>query len=101
MLYFRWLTSHSFLALHGISYTVDVLKSVILGTAVSWRKLTVAEAVLLSRLEEDFQSNQWGRVEWSHDISQEDAQARAAAGALLTQLSTPSPVTANKAKISN
>jgi len=52
--------------------------------------------VLLARLEEDFQSNQWGRVEWSHDISQEDAQARVAAAALLTQLSSPSPTHAFK-----
>ncbi|CAB3376680.1 Hypothetical predicted protein [Cloeon dipterum] len=92
----RYLLSHSFLALHGLSYATDVLKSIVLGAAVARRHLTVPEAVLLSRLEEDFQCDHWGRVEWSHDISQEDAQARVAAASILIQLSMPSPIATQK-----
>jgi ATP synthase mitochondrial F1 complex assembly factor 2 len=84
------------LALHGISFTVEVLKSVVLGAGVTWRKFSIPEAVLLARLEEDFQCTHWGRVEWSHDLAQEDAQARVAAASLLTQLSTPSPILSKK-----
>ncbi|XP_059484743.1 ATP synthase mitochondrial F1 complex assembly factor 2 [Neocloeon triangulifer] len=94
----RYLLSHSFVALHGLSYAVDVLKSVVLGTALARRHLGVPEAVLLSRLEEDYQCERWGRVEWSHDISQEDAQARVAAASLIIQLSSPSPTVTTKNK---
>ena len=37
------------------------------------------QAVRLSRLEEDFQTKYWGRIEWAHDIAQHDLQARVAA----------------------
>jgi ATP synthase F1 complex assembly factor 2 len=41
--------------------------------------LTPEKAVLLSRLEEEFQLGHWGRVEWAHDLSQQDLQARLSA----------------------
>lgn len=43
------------------------------------RFLDVKKAVLLSRLEEEYQLGHWGRVEWAHDLSQQDLQARLAA----------------------
>ena len=52
------------------------------------RFVTVEQAVKLSRLEEEFQINHWGRVEWSHDLNQQDLQARLAAAVLFIHLNT-------------
>lgn len=37
------------------------------------------KAVLLSRLEEEYQTDHWGRVEWAHDLNQQDLQAKLSA----------------------
>ncbi|XP_059618353.1 ATP synthase mitochondrial F1 complex assembly factor 2 [Phlebotomus argentipes] len=78
----KYLMSHSEAALHGITFAVDSLKSVLLAFAVMDRFLTTERAVLLSRLEEEFQLGFWGRVEWAHDSSQQELQARVAAAVL-------------------
>uniref|UniRef100_A0A1B0CJK9 Atp synthase mitochondrial f1 complex assembly factor 2 n=2 Tax=Lutzomyia longipalpis TaxID=7200 RepID=A0A1B0CJK9_LUTLO len=78
----KYLMSHRESALHGITYAVDSLKSVILTFAALDRFLTTERAVLLSRLEEEFQLGYWGRVEWAHDSSQQELQARVAAAVL-------------------
>lgn len=43
------------------------------------RFITPEKAVLLSRLEEEYQTGHWGRVEWAHDLNQQDLQARLSA----------------------
>lgn len=58
---------------------MDSLKSVVLTLACIERFLTPEKAVLLSRLEEEYQTGHWGRVEWAHDLSQQDLQARLSA----------------------
>lgn len=60
-------------------YAVDTLKSVILTLACTDRYITPEKAVLLSRLEEEYQTGHWGRVEWAHDLNQQDLQARLSA----------------------
>lgn len=60
-------------------YGVDTLKSVILTLACIERYISPEKAVLLSRLEEEYQTGHWGRVEWAHDLSQQDLQARLSA----------------------
>lgn len=67
---------------------MDVLKSLVLTFACIDRYITVEEAVRLSRLEEEFQIKHWGRVEWAHDVSQQDSQARLAASVLYVHLNT-------------
>jgi ATP synthase mitochondrial F1 complex assembly factor 2 len=74
-----YLKSHNLASLHGIQFAVDTLKSVILAFACIDRFCTPQKAVLLSRLEEEFQLGHWGRVEWAHDLSQHDLQARLSA----------------------
>ncbi|KAG5683267.1 hypothetical protein PVAND_012557 [Polypedilum vanderplanki] len=74
-----YLRSHKLETLHGFQFAVDTLKSVILAFACIDRFLLPDRAVLLSRLEEEFQLGHWGRVEWAHDLSQQDLQARLAA----------------------
>ncbi|KAJ8954377.1 hypothetical protein NQ318_011050, partial [Aromia moschata] len=75
----KYLMSYNFAAVNGFVYGVDTLKSVILTIACVERFITPEKAVLLSRLEEEYQTGHWGRVEWAHDLSQQDLQARLAA----------------------
>lgn len=63
-------------------YAVDTIKSVILTMACVDKRLSVEKAVTLSRLEEEYQLKFWGRVEWAHDLNQQDTQARMAAATL-------------------
>lgn len=79
-----FLKSHDLAALHGIQFAVETVKSVILAFACIDRFINPEKAVLLSRLEEEYQLGHWGRVEWAHDIAQQDLQARLAAAVFHT-----------------
>ncbi|XP_057326463.1 ATP synthase mitochondrial F1 complex assembly factor 2 [Microplitis mediator] len=92
----RHMASYDAAALHGFMYGVDVLKSVILMLALSERVINVEEAVSLSRLEEEFQISHWGNVEWSHELSKQDLQARLAAAVLFIHLNSSSTTTKPK-----
>lgn len=78
----KHLLSYNDAAMHGFLYAVDTLKSAILCLACVEKRISVEKAVELSRLEEEFQLKFWGRVEWAHDVSQQDTQARLAASIL-------------------
>ncbi|KAH8352768.1 hypothetical protein KR084_006281 [Drosophila pseudotakahashii] len=78
--------SYSLETLHGYTYAVDTLKSIVLACAVIEQMLTVEKAVALARLEEEYQLKFWGRVEWAHDLSQQDLQSRLAAAVLFVHL---------------
>lgn len=84
----KHLMSYDEPCLHAFVYAVDVLKSVILACACIDRFVSVERAVFLSRLEEEYQCEQFGRVEWCHDMSQQDSQARLAAAVLFIHLHT-------------
>ena len=51
----RHLLSYNFEAVHGFTFGVDAIKSILLMCAVVDKRITVEEAVRLSRLEVDFQ----------------------------------------------
>ncbi|KAH8269283.1 hypothetical protein KR018_001310, partial [Drosophila ironensis] len=78
--------SYSLETLHGYIFAVDTLKSIILACAVIEQMLPVEKAVTLARLEEEYQLKFWGRVEWAHDLSQQDLQARLSAAVLYVHL---------------
>lgn len=106
----RHLLSHSFEAVQGFCFGADALKSLILMSAVAENRLTVDQAVALSRLEVEFQVSQvvllpivggiffrgqflevdsfslqtgvWGNVEWAHDLELHDTTSRLAAASL-------------------
>ncbi|XP_030377682.1 ATP synthase mitochondrial F1 complex assembly factor 2 [Scaptodrosophila lebanonensis] len=78
--------SHSLETLHGFIFAVDTLKSIVLACAVIDQQITVEKAVALARLEEEYQVKFWGRVEWSHDLSQQELQARLAAAVLYVHM---------------
>lgn len=75
----KYLRSHNLATLHGFQFAVDTLKSVLLAFACIDRYMTPDKAVLLSRLEEEYQVGHWGKVEWAHDLNQQDLQARLSA----------------------
>ncbi|EDW46452.1 ATP synthase mitochondrial F1 complex assembly factor 2 [Drosophila sechellia] len=78
--------SYSLETLHGFIFAVDTLKSIVLACAVIEQMLTVEKAVALARLEEEYQLKFWGRVEWAHDLNQQELQARLAAAVLFIHL---------------
>lgn len=90
------LSSYNFWGLTGLEYVITQLKSVILALGMIDRHLTVEEAVLLSRLEEEYQIQRWGNVEWAHDYDMFELRARTAAGALFVHLSSESSTVKRK-----
>ncbi|XP_041938788.1 ATP synthase mitochondrial F1 complex assembly factor 2 [Alosa sapidissima] len=90
------LNSYNFWALTGLEYVITQLKSVILSFGMIDRYLTVEQAVLLSRLEEEYQIKYWGNVEWAHDYDMFELRARTAAGALFVQLASESSTVKRK-----
>uniref|UniRef100_A0A8D2LTU8 ATP synthase mitochondrial F1 complex assembly factor 2 n=1 Tax=Varanus komodoensis TaxID=61221 RepID=A0A8D2LTU8_VARKO len=90
------LASYNSWALQGIEYMITQLKSLILSMALLDRHLTVEQAVLLSRLEEEYQIRKWGNVEWAHDYDVYDLRARTAAATLFAHLCSESSAVKHK-----
>ncbi|KAL0099775.1 hypothetical protein PUN28_019888 [Cardiocondyla obscurior] len=86
----RHLLSHNFNSIYGLVYAVDGLKSVMLTLATAARVINIPEAVNLSRLEEEYQTSHWGNVEWHHEYSKQDLQARLSAAMLFVYLNSHS-----------
>lgn len=84
----RHLLSYNEEVLHAFVFAVDSLKSILLAFACIDRQISVQRAVQLARLEEEFQLRFWGRVEWAHDLNQQDLQARVAASILFIYFHT-------------
>ncbi|XP_019397481.1 PREDICTED: ATP synthase mitochondrial F1 complex assembly factor 2 [Crocodylus porosus] len=90
------LASYNMWALQGIEYMINQLKSFILSMGLIDRRITVEEAVLLSRLEEEYQIQRWGKVEWAHDFDLHELRARTAAGVLFAHLCLESSTVKHK-----
>ncbi|XP_066496758.1 ATP synthase mitochondrial F1 complex assembly factor 2 [Tiliqua scincoides] len=90
------LASYNTWALQGIEYLITQLKSLILSMGLLEKHLTVEQAVLLSRLEEEYQIQHWGNVEWAHDYDMYELRARAAAATLFVLLCSESSTVKHK-----
>lgn len=82
----RWvvhkdLMSRPFEALVAFNFMTDNLKSAILSFALLNRKLSVEQAIRLSRLETEYQVSKWGKFE-SHDVDETQIRSRVAAAVL-------------------
>ncbi|KYN39920.1 ATP synthase mitochondrial F1 complex assembly factor 2, partial [Trachymyrmex septentrionalis] len=97
----RHLLSHNFNSIYGLVYAMDGLKSVILTLATAARVINIPEAVSLSRLEEEYQISHWGNVEWHHEYSKQDLQARLSAAMLFVYLNSHSATSRPKINVSN
>ena len=75
----------------AFTFIAECLKSVILTVALLERHvLTVEDACNLSMLEQQHQYEQWGKVEWYHDVNETESKARVSAGLLFIYLSNSS-----------
>lgn len=92
----KHLMSYDEASLHAFVFAVDTLKSVVLACACVDRFISVEKAVLLARLEEEFQALHFGRVEWAHDSNQQDLQARLAASVLFIHFNNSSQLIRQK-----
>ncbi|XP_053132713.1 ATP synthase mitochondrial F1 complex assembly factor 2 isoform X2 [Hemicordylus capensis] len=90
------LASYNTWALQGIEYMITQLKSLILSMGLLEKHLLVEQAVLLSRLEEEYQIQHWGNVEWAHDYDMYELRARTAAAALFVFLCSESSTVKHK-----
>ncbi|RMC17593.1 hypothetical protein DUI87_05257 [Hirundo rustica rustica] len=90
------LASYNMWALQGIEFVITQLKSLILSMSLIDRHITVEKAVLLSRLEEEYQIRRWGNVEWAHDYDLCELRARTAAGTLFVHLCSESSTVKHK-----
>lgn len=86
----RYLNSYDLASLHGFVYAVDTIKSLLLTTACVKQLLNVEQAVLLSRLEQEFQLGHWERIEWAHDLEQQELSAKLAAAVFFIYCNTSS-----------
>lgn len=91
----KHLSSYDLPSLIALNYVTENLKSAILTLALLKRKLSVENAISLSRLETEFQTSKWGNIEWAHDIELAQTRARVSAGILFVQLSSETKI--NKA----
>jgi len=87
----NFILSHSFEAVQGLVFSCHTLRSVILPIAVAKNRLRADEAVRLSRLEIDFQSSRWGKIEWAHDLEYYDTLMRTSAGMMFYDFHTKIP----------
>ncbi|XP_067859070.1 ATP synthase mitochondrial F1 complex assembly factor 2 [Heptranchias perlo] len=90
------LSSYNSWALVGLEYIIHQLKSVVLSLNLIDRNLNVEKAVLLSRLEEQYQIECWGNVEWAHDYDLHELRSRTAAGTLFVHLCSESSTVKHK-----
>ena len=81
------LLSQPFEALVALNFMTDNLKSAILSFALMNRKVTVEQAIRLSRLETEFQVSKWGKFA-SHDADETQLRTRVAAAVLFAYFHT-------------
>merc|ERR1719510_2380797 len=92
----RHLLSYNMEAVHGFTFGIDAIKSILLMCAIVDKILTVEEAVKLSRLEVNFQVEHWGNVDWAHNLELHDTMSRVAAAELYIQCNTSQYLTKQK-----
>lgn len=107
----------------GFLFASENLKSVILTLCCVEQEISVEEAVQLSKLEEEFQvvgvfkrclrvtvidyitpgvslqTENWGRVEWAHDLSMADIQSRVSAAVTFSRLNFESSAKESKEQL--
>lgn len=82
----RYFKSFNIWSLTGFIFATENLKSMILACALINRQLSVEEAIQLSRVEENFQAEKWGSVEFHHDLESSVLEMRVAAAVMFTLL---------------
>ncbi len=78
--------------LMAFNFMCESLKSVVLSVALLERRVAggVDEACALANLEQAFQYDKWGKVEWYHEVNDQELRARVSAALLFVYLSSKS-----------
>ncbi|XP_045214684.2 ATP synthase mitochondrial F1 complex assembly factor 2-like [Mercenaria mercenaria] len=97
----RHMQSQNDWALFGYSYATEAIKSLVLVLALMDKCISVERCVELSRLEQDFQIEKWGNVEWYHDIDILELRGRLAASALFVHWSNETASKRSHAKLTS
>ncbi|XP_076459487.1 ATP synthase mitochondrial F1 complex assembly factor 2-like [Babylonia areolata] len=95
----RHLLSYSDWALFGYEYAVDNVRSLLLVMALMDRHITVEKAVELATLENLFQAQRWGSIEWLHDVDKYELQSRLAAATLFVHWCSENTTVRQKASL--
>jgi ATP synthase F1 complex assembly factor 2 len=75
----------------ALNYMCECLKSVILSVALLERAIeNVSETCELANLEQLFQNEKWGKVEWYHDINEQEVKSRVSSALIFIYLSNKS-----------
>lgn len=82
----KYFNSFNMWSLTGFLFATENLKSLILACALINKQVTVENAVKLSRIEENFQADKWGTVEFHHSLDAANLEMRIAAAVLFTLL---------------
>nr|XP_032510554.1 ATP synthase mitochondrial F1 complex assembly factor 2 [Danaus plexippus plexippus] len=94
----RHFLSYDFPSLTALNFGVEALKSPILMLACVERHLEPKDAVMLARLEEEYQVSRWGRVPWAHELNQAELTARVSASLLVIHANSERHSAAQKNK---
>lgn len=84
----KYFNSFNIWSLTGITFAAENLKSIMLTCAVINRQLSVEDAIHLSRIEENYQADKWGTVEYHHDLETYNLQTRVSAAVMFTLLNS-------------
>jgi len=75
--------------LSGLNFAAQTTKSLIIPLALFYRHINLSDAIAASRLEEEFQIEQYGEVEGHHDLDKVDVDVRLASASLFLHLLPP------------
>uniref|UniRef100_A0A0N5AW04 ATP synthase mitochondrial F1 complex assembly factor 2 n=1 Tax=Syphacia muris TaxID=451379 RepID=A0A0N5AW04_9BILA len=76
------LNGYNFPALVGIEFAVESVKSLLLVLAALSCRISIKDCADFALLEQRFQTDVWGKVEWAHDVEFEEIVSRLSAGVL-------------------
>jgi len=86
-------------SLFGLTLITENLKSLILTIALINQKISISEAVSLSRLELEYQTRVWGSVEWAHDLEKNLITATVASALIFFLSNSESTKVVKKGKL--
>ncbi|KAK0408817.1 hypothetical protein QR680_004178 [Steinernema hermaphroditum] len=84
----NYLMSQPFWTLIGLQYAVEAVKSVLITLAAASHSIGADQGAELARLEQIFQTEIWGNVEWSHDIEHLELTSRLSSAVLFANLTS-------------
>ncbi|TMS38141.1 hypothetical protein L596_004932 [Steinernema carpocapsae] len=86
----EYLMAQPFWSLIALQYAVEAVKSVLITLATASHSIEAPYAAELARLEQIFQAQIWGNVEWCHDIEHLELTSRLSSAVLFANMTANS-----------